>query len=201
MPVLPGTLTVTGTVIDHTWNGPEPRAGVRIRMHVQSSGYVFATSDANGQYEISGITPNRAVWMAPVLDSDYRSPCPSGVAPLLANTRVDIHVVQTRWLATTGPPPSMPITSIWFSGVIFENVSGLAQPVAGASVTLSGNELNTAATLSDARGRYLLCTVPPGTGSDTRQDLSVSHEDFKLAHRSAFAGWDYFGVDIELFRK
>ena len=170
-------------------------------MHVQSSGYLFTTTDSNGQYAISGLPPNRQIWMGAVLDSEYRSPCPSGASPLVASSRIDVHVVQTKWLSTTGPPPTMPLGGIWFSGVIFEKVAGIAQPVAGASVSLWGNESGTAATLSDFHGRYAVCTVPPGTGTDTTQLLVVSHPDFQTTGRSVFAGWDFFGVDIELTRK
>jgi hypothetical protein len=194
----PGTLTITGVVIDHTWNGPEPRDGVRIRMFSAALGWVFATTDANGEYRFSGIPPRQAVWIAATPDSEYRSPCPSGAAPLDTDKKVDVHVVSTKLLATTGPPPTMPLTSIWFSGEVFERVAGVRQPVAGATVTLNGN---TSETLSDFHGRYIVCTVPPGTGTDTWQLLNVSREGFHLVGRDVFAGWDYFGADIELVRK
>jgi hypothetical protein len=110
-------------------------------------------------------------------------------------------VVSTRLLATTGPPPTSPLSSIWFSGVVSEMVSGARQPVPGVSITLNGNDPDTSATLSDDRGRYALCTVPPGTGTDTWQSLNVSHAGFHPVVREVFAGWDYFGVDIELKRR
>jgi hypothetical protein len=160
------------------------------------------TSDVNGRYEISGV-PSGAVTIAPSIESDSRAPCPSGTDVLKGNATFDVHVVSTTLLSTAGAPASMPRTAIWISGVVFERTSEGVRPIAGATVDLAGDDSDRwvfSTTLTDAEGRYLLCTAPPGTGTDQIMWVRVHREAYRPASRTVFGGWDYTGANVELFR-
>jgi hypothetical protein len=158
------------------------------------------TSDVNGRYAIFGL-PSGAVTIAPSIESDYRAPCPAGTDDLRGNATFDVHVVSTTLLSTVGAPASMPKTSLWISGVVFETTSEGVRPIAGARVDLAGDDSDRSVfstTLTDAEGRYLLCTAPPGVGTDQIMWLRVRREAYRPGSRTVFGGWDYTGADVEL---
>jgi hypothetical protein len=86
---------------------------------------------------------------------------------------------------------------------VFESTPQGTRPIAGASVSLGGDDVDPrlgSTTLTDAAGRYVVCPALPGTGTDTYGLVRARREGYRPANRSAFLGWDYTGIDIELTR-
>jgi hypothetical protein len=193
--------TLSGVVLDYTSAGPRPQSGVPLLVRSWGSpgALLEVTSDANGRYEISGV-PGGAVTIQPSIKSDYRAPCPAGTDVLNGNATFDVHVVSTTLLSTSGAPASMPKSVIWFSGVVFETTSEGRRPIAGATVDLDSDETFVATTLTDSAGQYLVCTAPPGTGTDQLMWVQVQREGYRPVGRSVYGGWDYTGADVELIR-
>ena len=195
---------VSGVVLAYTSEGPRPEAGVPLVVHSWGSpgGLFQVTSDVNGRYVVFGL-PAGAVTIAPSIESDYRAPCPSGTDVLKGNETFDVHVVSTTLLSTTGAPASMPTTVLWISGGVFERTPEGLLPIAGATVDLAGDDSDRSVystTLTDSLGRYLLCTAPPGTGTDQIMWIRVRGEAYRPASRTVFGGWDFTGANVELIR-
>jgi hypothetical protein len=110
-------------------------------------------------------------------------------------------MVSKAVLSTTGVPDSYPITSIFVSGTIFETTADGPRAVAGALVAL-GDEpsLSYSTTLSDTLGRYVLCTAPPGVGTDQLMPLRMAKDGYFPASRLVLGGWDERDVRVELVR-
>jgi len=203
-PPVQSSVTLSGTVIDHTTNGPVARANVPLLVRAWASkAFMAVTSDAAGRYSLSGVAPG-AISIAAAVGSGYYAPCPSGSDVVRTDRAFDVHVVSAALLSTAGAPDHTPQSGgIWVSGVVFEVTQKGRQPVAGATVTLEGDSSDPrvgSTTLTDAAGRYLVCPPVPSTGTDTYGSLRVSRDGYQSASRSAFLGWDYTGVDIELAR-
>jgi hypothetical protein len=168
---------------------------------VLSEDAVLTTSDSAGRY--SAAVRGDVVVITPVETAAYLSPCPSGSTWLSGNPNrtFDVHVVSKAVLSTTGVPDSYPITSIFVSGTIFEAMADGPRPVAGASVAL-GDEpaLSYSTTLSDTLGRYVLCTAPPGVGTDQLMPLRVTKDGYFPSGRYVLGGWDERAVSMELLR-
>ena len=73
--------------------------------------------------------------------------------------------------------------------------------MAGALVTLGAGSLGSSRTLSDTLGRYVLCTTPPGVGTDQFMPLQVAKDGYFPTNLNVFGGWDERGVTVELARK
>lgn len=194
-PAVTAGFTLSGTVFDHTSGTPEPRPGVLLRINVPNTD-ILLVSDRTGRYRIHGI-PRAAVWVAPPLDSEYRAPCPGGAALLGSDLLIDVHVVSAVSLAANGIPSTIPRTSVWFAGSIFETVSGNRRPVGGATVDLD----NRVATFSDALGHYTICSAPPDAAAGLTMTLSVSRESYLPASRQVASALGQSGVDVELTRR
>jgi hypothetical protein len=159
------------------------------------------TSDAMGRYSLSGI-PAGAISISAAEGSGYYSPCPAGWDVVQSNRVFDVHVVSATLLSTSGAPATVPrLGSIWVSGIVFERTPQGTRPIAGATVTLAAegsDPRSGSTTLTDSAGRYLVCPPIPSTGTDQYASLHSSREGYRSAIGSAFLGWDYTGVDIEL---
>ena len=194
-PVSAATFTLSGTVFDHTNGTPEPRPSVLLRVNMPDAG-ILLVSDRTGRYRISNIPPG-AVWVAPPVDSEYRAPCPGGAAQLSSDMLIDVHVVSASSLATNGMPATIPRSSVWFAGTIFETAAGNRRVVGGAIVDLDDR----VATLSDLQGRYTICSAPADTGSAASLTLSVSRDGFLPASRLVVGALGRDGIDVELIRR
>jgi len=91
------------------------------------------------------------------------------------------------------------------SGVGFEMTSEGRRPIAGATVDLEADVADSdrsvyATTLTDSAGQYLVCTAPPGVGTDQFMRVQVQREGYRPGGRSVYGGWDYTGADVELVR-
>ena len=73
--------------------------------------------------------------------------------------------------------------------------------MAGALVTLGAGSLGSSTTLSDTLGRYVVCTAPPGVGTDQFMPLQVAKDGYFPTNLNVFGGWDERGVTVELARK
>jgi hypothetical protein len=192
-------------VFDHTSVGALPRANVPLLVRAGGGKFFLemkVTSDSMGRYSLSGV-PVGPISIAPAAGSGYYAPCPAG-GDLRWAFGSDVHVVSATLLSTAGAPVDMhPNGSIWVSGVVFEHTPQGRQPIAGATVNLWGDDSDTrigSTTLTDAAGRYLVCPPIPSTGTDQIAPLRVSREGYRPASGSAYLGWDYTGVDIQLSR-
>ena len=196
-------VTVSGVVFDHTADGAHPRANVLLLVRAwQSNVFMEVISDSMGRYSLSGV-PAGGISIAAAGGSGYYAPCPAGWDVVQSNRVFDVHVVSATLLSTAGAPADMPVGgSIWVSGVVFERTPQGRQPIAGATVNLEGDgdSPTGSTTLTDAAGRYLVCPPLPSTGTDQYASLHVSREGYRPASGSAFLGWDWTGVDIELSR-
>jgi hypothetical protein len=201
--------TVSGLAIDHS-GASQPRGGIPLQVVVLRPDvggnwiYRSVTSDATGRFEVNEIQPGPAIIIAPPSDSDFGAPCPAGTTGLFADQSFTVNVVSRSTLVSTGTPGSMPLTNIWFSGRVFETLPSGRHPVAGATVHLAGDDSDRwvySSTLSDAAGRYLVCSAPPGVGTDQTAWIRVSGDGYQSASREVFGGWDYGDIDIELVRR
>jgi hypothetical protein len=197
--------TVSGTVFEHTMSGYRPLAGLplSVRMWRPPGSIQIVTSDQNGRYEASGIAVRDTVTVAPVMDSDYRAPCPPGVDVFGTTGTFDVHVVSTALLATEGAPSSLPRSVIWVRGSVIGLTQQGLQPMTGASVELAATDSDAfvmSSTVTDRSGRYLLCTAPPGVGTDQLGWVRVRKEGYRLASRSILLGLNSL-LDIELERQ
>ncbi len=201
-PAGPSSFTLSGTVFDHTAMGSQRVAGLPLRVRLwESNTFLDVTSDASGHFTISGV-PRGAVTIEPSVSSGYMSPCPTGTDVLNRHATFDVNVVSRTLLSTMGLPDSYPRTALWISGVTFENISGETRPVAGATIELGdmAGDRAFSRTLSDALGRYLVCTAPPGTGTDQETFVVVHKDGYVPGRRRVLMGWDYTGANVELVR-
>jgi hypothetical protein len=159
------------------------------------------TSDAAGRYTV--FVP-AARWV--VLDlpagSGFYAPCAPGFDSTQAKGEMNIDVVSEAVLMTTGLPDSLPSTVINVRGSVVERTaSGTTRAVPGASVWFSGevDSVPQPGTLSDVRGNFLLCTSPPGTGTDVVAWVRAAKTGYRAAAQSVTLGWDY-RVSLELVR-
>jgi hypothetical protein len=160
-------------------------------------------SDSAGRYEISGVPDGAsAITIAPPGSSDYRAPCPSGSFRALAgNASFDVDVVSTAVLSTSGAPASLPGAFLSIDGTVSERVPDGTSPVAGATVDLAGDDSDRwvySTTLTDANGRYLVCTAPPGVGTDQIHTVRVHKDGFHPASRE---GYPSETINVEIVRK
>jgi hypothetical protein len=199
------SITVSGVVYDHTTTGPEPRAGVTLAVRDWRLGRVDSvTSDSKGRYEIP-LNSGAVVSIAPSVQSVYRAPCPSGAEVLEKDAIVDVNIISTAVLATTGAPASWPRPrsySVQAEGAVFERTATGLQPLSGAWVDLAGDDSDRyvmSSTLTDRLGRYLLCTAPPGVGTDQAMWIRVERDGYYPASVRIIGNSDV--GDIELVRR
>jgi hypothetical protein len=201
------TYTVSGTVFEHAISGVRPQAGVPVRVRVWGATPVLldGVSDSAGRYEISGVPQTRAaITIAPPSQSDYRAPCPSGSTAITGDASFDVHVVSTALLSTSGVPASIERSILRVEGTVIERVSDGVLPVAGATVDLADDDSDRwvfSTTLTDARGRYLACEAPPGTGTDQVLWVRVQKDGYRPASREGFPGVDFPPINLEIVRK
>ena len=194
---------LSGVVYEHTPSGPQPLANVKLRVWVRASILMTVSSDASGRYELTGVPGSHELYIEPAPESGFFSPCPAGSNWLRTDEVIDVHVVSGAVLSSSGTPRTMPRSEIWTSGVVFESTSLGRRPVAGARVDFAGDGSEggkTSSTLTDQRGAYLVCTAPPGVGTDSRIPVRASRAGYLSGTGYAVGGWDYDGIDIELVR-
>jgi hypothetical protein len=192
--------TISGVVYDNTPDGRHPAPG--LMLDVRSARDTVVAADSVGRY--SAPVWGDVVTIEPAAASAFLAPCPVGTDGVGQNPSrsFDVDVVAKTVLSTTGVPDSYPIQPS-VSGIIFEQTAAGPLPVAGAWVTLGAPSYYGAppesATLSDSLGRYLLCTVPRGTGTDQPGQVNATKDGFAPDSQIVVLGWGYT-VNVELRR-
>lgn len=120
------------------------------------------------------------------------------------NRSFDVDVVADSLLSTAGLPDSYHRSAIYVSGVVTEPAAdGGSRAVSGAVVSLGFQTslIGSSSTLTDSLGSYVVCTAPPGTGTDQLMPLTVTKTGYITASRWTIGGYDYSNVNIELGRQ
>jgi hypothetical protein len=167
----PPVYTLTGMVIEHTARGAAPRPHLAFRVIASrgtSSGLdtIAVASGADGRYQVSA--PGRYFVLLPAGGTGYHAPC-SGrivVSSTDPDRVADFNVVADAVLSTTGMPASLRITDPNLNGRVTD--SQTLRPVAGAFISYPGH-LN-GGTLTDAQGRFVLCSIPLPSGVIVRAE-------------------------------
>src|SRR5262249_25579886 len=132
-------------------------------------------ADSAGRY--SAPVWGDMVIIKPVAASAFLSPCPAGTdwVGQNPNKSFDVDVVSKSVLSTTGLPDSYQGIWQYVAGTVTEATPQGPRPVSGATVVLGSDTwlFNYSTTLTDAAGRYLVCTEPPGVGTDQTDSLTV----------------------------
>ena len=206
-PVSPPVVSqISGTVREHTATTSlgRPAAGVRVELRFPGlNRYSETVSDATGHYQFTlpmrlGVFDQVNVALSP--GSDYRAPCPPGTyGTQFSGTDLvlDLHVVSTAVLSTTGIPGSYPTASPVSSLQARGRVVGPAGPVAGAAVELFYSPFPMSSTLTDRNGAFLLCTPGRG-GSEEELELRISKEGYQSAQRTLLFGLTGNDIYVEL---
>jgi hypothetical protein len=224
LPQTQSSRSVGGKIFEHTMSGVRPIGGVPVRVFPsvphEPTHFVDVTSGADGSFSAAVRDSMYFVTAQVAPGSTYFTPCP----PFAWNqqaTRVelDVHVVSGAVLSTAGMPPSYPTESppggfrALISGRVAERTARGPEPVAGATVVMSGAQPlvvptpgatvpvhegdAVADTLTDANGRYLLCSV-----GNPEVAVFVSARKAGYVTASAYNlpwfGWD---LDFELTRR
>jgi hypothetical protein len=167
-----GPWRFAGTVYEHTASASfRPLAGLQLRVSELSGGTFmtrFVTSDGDGRYELM---VGDAIKVEPALETGYLAPCPAGTdSPNWSggpspHYMPDVHVVHQAVLSTTGTPDFFHSLGPYNSGRVLEPAPSRS-PIEGAHVELDNYGFVLSTTLSDTAGRFLLCSFPPGSGTD-----------------------------------
>ena len=160
-PALPAVFTLTGTVYESTRDGRRPVAGLPLDISVDyQSRSPVTTTDAEGHYRFTGSSSEKL--NVRVEKEGYSQPCRSAV-PLTADSVMDVYVVANATLSADGVPASMPVIQPTLSGTVFERAAEGVRPLQGVKLTADFSAGlgwgPSAATVTDAAGRYLLCGV------------------------------------------
>jgi hypothetical protein len=191
-------------------SGVRPLAGMRLRVfHVTGVAPdmtpVDVTSGADGSFTVPVADSAYFFRAQAAPGSPYFTPCP----PFAWNRQAmrvefDVHVVSGAILSTAGMPASYPTESpiggyrALISGRVVERTPGGLEPVSAATVAMGGSEADAMAdTLTDANGRYLLCSV-----GNPEVGVVVSARKAGYATASAFdLPWYGWNLNFELTRR
>jgi hypothetical protein len=189
---------VSGTVHEHTAAGPRPLGDLRFLLlwspRIDDQNYTpptDVTSSGNGRY-LAPLSSGRVLTIEIPAGAGFHAPCPSGFDyPPSGTVRMDVHVVADATLSTSGLPGSLPGRGPTLTGNVIETTpTGKSQPLAGATVELSSEPgaLVKSVSLTDNAGKFLLCTNPPGTGTDQMMFLQVTKSGYGPATQWVFSG-------------
>jgi hypothetical protein len=159
----PGPHMVNGLVFDAN-RGPIADAPINLWVQLAQSGYSYwwargpLRSDGTGRYSAVQLPDSSiALWAAP---PGYVQPCAIDI-DLRRSVTVDIEVMAEETFDSLSPPRPISAGEPTFTGTIYEDTPSGLQPVPGARVWAEKFEGASAVTLSDQRGRFFLCKLPP----------------------------------------
>jgi hypothetical protein len=199
LPPTPAQFNITGVVYETSADGRRPLAGVGIDVSVEYQSWrPQTTSDAEGRYSISGMSPTLALKLI-ATKAGYSQPCR---LPIIATNQVhDVYLVSNEVLSTTGVPPTLSVVQPTLSGLVFEQTPEGRRPISGAAVigdfTGGMGWAPSATTRTDTSGRYVLCNVVDASGLGLA--LLVSKEGYDNAFVSVYPLVSSF--DVELRRR
>lgn len=198
------THTITGTLTELGAQGQQPVAGARIDVFLYSSRrgghWMSDVTEADGRYELWGIpTDAIAVLYAGKADPGYVQPCVHQLT-VTSDTSQDIEIVPISAGGAAAGAAARRGTGPFVTGTVFAlGPDGTRLPIPSAMVGLGGDMTPvTAATLTDADGRYVLCGVPHGTN-----EFGVTAQGYDIAKNPMPRTIDVSGdmaVDVELKR-
>jgi hypothetical protein len=181
---------------------PVPNLRLKVRAAGPTDGAVGGVeladviTDANGRYEITGIT-TWVIFIQTAPGSDYKFLCDSYpvAVPVRPSFLSDLPVVNATWSDDRLPPGLWWLvgTSVW--GRVSERVGEMLQPVGGATVWLDGGTQDPPAT-TNASGFYMICSV---VGTDQYRTIAAGKDGYRLVSRPILGGWQN-RVDLEIGR-
>jgi hypothetical protein len=197
---------ISGQVLAHSPGGIGPAAGVHLRVEGRvppdPAVTVDVVTDSNGRYEAAGF-PAKAYVKVHATDDQYRMPCPPGVIGALQDNQIlNLNVVPTAVLTTSGLPKSVPTNWPGVTGMVVESGTDGNHAAAAAAVDLFYARIDAAnfvsSTLTDATGHYAMCVPPPG-GNDQLFWVRATKPGFMTADESVVITIDV-AVDLTLQR-
>jgi hypothetical protein len=155
-------------------------------------------TDANGRYEIPGVT-GTLLFFSTTPGSAYQFLCDyyplSVTQPWRPEYFSDLPVVRRdSWSADLLTPGMRFMPGHGAYGTVSERVNGMLRPLVGATVTLDG--IQDPPTTTSATGFYMVCSV---LGSDQVRTVTARKDGYRPATNEFFSGWE-FRVDLELTR-
>jgi len=200
---------ISGVVYDNTPDGRHPAPGLPLEVlsasawatPVQVSRDTIVTADSAGRY--SAPVWGDMVIIKPAAGSTFLSPCPAGThwVGQNPNKSFDVDVVSKAVLSTSGLPDSYQGKWLFVAGTVTEATAQGPRPVSGATVVLGSETwaFDYSTTLTDAGGRYLVCTETPGAGTDQMDSLTVIKNGYASSRGLVFLGYNPT-VNVELAR-
>ncbi len=199
-----GVFTVSGRVFD-AYTGP---VSAQISPWVElpdRSGYSWIwahggtgpTSDARGEYSIGSLPYSRVTLFAAgsyFQDVDYVQQC-GVIVDVHGDVSADIELTAVATLSQLSPPKPQSATGPSLTGVVYEMVNGVRQPIAGAKLWVEdAYSIPTARTRTDLSGHYFLCNLPAAS------DMTVEAPGFSQNEIGPVDGVNAQTLDIELHR-
>lgn len=155
------------------------------------------TSNAQGEYSIGELPYSRVTLFAAgsyFQDVQYVQQC-GVVVDVHGDASADIELTAASTLNQLSPPKPQSATGPTLTGVVYETVNGVPQPIAGAKLWVEdAYEIPTARTLTDLSGHYFLCNLPAAS------DITVGAPGFVTSEIWPVDGVNAHTLDIELHR-
>lgn len=153
-----GSNFITGVVRERSAAGTSPIGGATVWAWVQYPDHGYSAggvqTDASGKYRFPNLPDALIVMEAG--GGGYDHPCASVFQLGSPSVTEDLELVSDAH-PIFDPDPAPPA----LTGVVYENVAGGRQPVAGARVFFETLfEIVAATTTTDEHGRYSLCRLP-----------------------------------------
>ncbi len=198
-PPPPVTVTVSGVVYQHTFEGRRPLPDVP--LDVSPAGLSFSpnvTTDADGRYR--AVVPVGRTIKANATDPRFSQPCRASIAAT-EDSVLDVHLVPNAILSASRLPPTLPVVQPTLTGLLFERTAGEVRPVTGAEVVLDYNDNGWVSDpggrfVSDGAGRYFFCNV-----QIAEKDVPFVWVELSGYRRSIAAVRAPGTLDIELVRR
>ena len=199
-PQEPATFFVSGTVWLHDATGVAPAQSGTVFGWTErpainrTTGPVGITADGRYGFAILKDTTRVSVFGGP-----GHQPCAAAKATS-GNTTLDVHRVVDKNQLGANLPAALLAQTPTLSGVVYESTPQGRQPIPNAWVTLDGEGglgLLVADTLTDAQGRYVLCSVP----QTPMMAIVAGAQGFDLAEIFGPALANKTTLDIEMRRR
>jgi hypothetical protein len=194
-------ITLKGEVTEYTSQGPKALRG--LKLHLLTYGppglaieidTLDVTTDADGRFSASLPSFRTTLFVLPE-GSGFHAPCPGlgGFYSYGPESTVHFNVVSDALLSTKGIPTSMPVTDPYVSGRVVDGKTG--QPISGSFVAFK--EYSHGGTFTNDAGRYLMCVIPPGTGTDQQITVQAGKAGYRTGSRTIPDPF-YFGQGVDI---
>jgi hypothetical protein len=196
----PSVSALSGTVVEWSPLGERPIGGVSVNAWVKQERSAYSywfrhgprATDADGRYELTNLPIGATVYLD-VRKPGYLQQCAAEIAILGTAHQLDARLVsETVISASADAVPPAPGRHV--RGVVYDVTAEGRRPAAKAYVWFeAGMDFDTATTVSDAQGRFLLCGL-------SAQAVRLGFADFasrRVAYYDVPAGSDAT-VELEL---